>query len=199
MGLSWLNSKTLVTGLVVASVVILVNYLSLKVNKTFDLTEEKAYSLSPGTVKVLETLKKPVQVHCFFRSDDPRRGLAKDFLERYANHSDLLSYEFHNPDTHLGLLKKYGVHNYGMVFVSGAERRQVHQVNELELTRGIIAVSNHTANVDEIKKHLERSLRVSNHKIFLTPLQMFVVLFTVLIALPLIFCLIGVTVWWKQQ
>jgi len=53
---------------------VVVNYLSNKFFFRLDLTEGKAYTLSPATKQVLSDLKEPVWIRAYFSSDLPGRA-----------------------------------------------------------------------------------------------------------------------------
>lgn len=58
---------------------------------SFDLTEEKLYSLSPGTIKILHTIDEPVQLQFFFSSTEATQIPA---LSVYASRVRDLLYEY---------------------------------------------------------------------------------------------------------
>ncbi len=46
-------------------VLVAVNYLAAKHKRQFDMTSEGAFSLSPQSLKVLRSLKKPIKLYGF--------------------------------------------------------------------------------------------------------------------------------------
>ena len=83
---------------------VVVNYLSNKFFFRLDLTEGKAYTLSPATKQVLSDLKEPVWIRAYFSSDLPaslKAELAqiKDLLEEYRIYGrGKVKIEILNPD-----------------------------------------------------------------------------------------------------
>jgi ABC-type uncharacterized transport system involved in gliding motility auxiliary subunit len=128
--------------LAVLAVVVLVNFLAGRHHKRFDLTENKAFSLSEQTLKVLGALPRPVTVTAFFQDVAPTKQKAKDLLEEYRNRGSRLSYEFVDPDTHPAEAKRYGISEYGTIVVeSGKQESRVSTADEESLTNAIIKVT----------------------------------------------------------
>jgi len=75
--------------LLVLVMLVSVNFLGSRYNKTFDLTEEKLHSLSEQSVDVLKALTKDIQLMVFYRGaddQDAKTGV-KEFLRRYKENS----------------------------------------------------------------------------------------------------------------
>ncbi len=118
-----------------------INFLSLKNNQEYDLTETGLFTLSEQTIQVLKDLDQPVQVVGFFQASDSRLIWAKDYLERYSHYTDQLTYEFHDPNIEPALAQSFELSNYGLVFVSGNNRYETSEVDEQTLTSGLIRVT----------------------------------------------------------
>lgn len=89
--------------LLITGALILVNILSASFFARLDFTEDKQYTLSKATKKILKELKQPVTVTAYFSKDLPTelqkgRREFKDILVEYSNLSkNRVVYEFVNP------------------------------------------------------------------------------------------------------
>ncbi len=85
---------------------IIINILGNIYHKRFDLTENKIYSLSPASKKIVSHLKDNLIIKCFFSGDLPEqyelnKRYLRDLLEEYKSYSHgKLTFEFINPDEH---------------------------------------------------------------------------------------------------
>ncbi|MCB0156418.1 MAG: GldG family protein [Anaerolineae bacterium] len=134
-------SNALVMSLSFVSIIGLINFLAIRNDVELDLTENHQFTLSPQTVQILGNLDRPVQVIGFFQTGDPRQYLAQDLLERLSDYTTFLSYEFHDPNVEPTLAQSYELSNYGLLFVSGSRRSEVHTVSEDAVTSGLIRVT----------------------------------------------------------
>ncbi len=81
-----------------------INVLANIYHKRFDLTENKIYSLSPASIKIVKNLKHNLIIKCFFSEDLPEqyeinKRYLKDLLEEYKNYSNgKIHFEFIDPD-----------------------------------------------------------------------------------------------------
>lgn len=125
-----------------AGILIFVNYLSNRYHARWDLTEERAYSLSPQTIQILKGLKEPVVIAGFFSASDSRRSRVQDLLDEYRFHTAHISYEFIDPDLKPAMARQYGVNSSGVLVLDRGEKRQlVSAVDEQDLTSAILKVS----------------------------------------------------------
>ena len=174
-------------------IVILINILAIKCGGEVDLTETGQFTLSDETVQVLQQLDRPVEVIGFFQHGDPRLRVAQDHLERYCRHTDLLSYEFHNPTLNPKLAERYGLNDYGLVFVSGDNRYEESRVDEEAITQGLTRVIDKEDTISIPVK------QPTNRHVWLTPMQISVTVVTTLIIIPLALLLASAAMWWKRR
>jgi len=86
------------------AILIGINILANIYHKRFDLTENKIYSLSPASIKIVSKLEDNLLVKCFFSEDLPEqyemnKRYLKDLLEEYRNYSHgKLKFQFIDPD-----------------------------------------------------------------------------------------------------
>jgi ABC-type uncharacterized transport system involved in gliding motility auxiliary subunit len=188
--------RATVMSLAFISILGLVNFLSLKYNYEYDLTENGRFSLSKQTIRVLASMREPVQVIGFFRTDDHRLKLAQDYLERYSCYTDQLSYEFHDPGVEPALAQSYKLGRYGLVFVSGVKRYETSTIDEQTITSSLIRVTSKKPGNELV---FIRPKKPTNRQLFLTPLQTGLTFFTTLIVVPVVIFAAGLGVWWMRR
>lgn len=135
------GSNAVVMSLAFIGILGFINFLSVKNNREYDLTETGQFTLSEQTVQILEKLDRPVQVIGFFQTNDYRSKWAKDYLERYSQYTDHLTYEFHDPNVEPALARSFDLSNYGLVFVSGSNHYETSGVDEQTITGGLLRVT----------------------------------------------------------
>ena len=137
------GSVAVIKILAFVGILVFINFLSLKSDLEYDLTETGQYTLSTHTVKFLKNLDEPVQIVAFFQVGSHHWAMAKEYLERYSHYTNHLTYALHDPNDEAALAKSYEVDSYGMVFVSGMHHYQAHSVNEQTITTGLMSVTGH--------------------------------------------------------
>lgn len=96
------SGDLLVWGVAMLSL-LLINIISGQFFFRWDLTEERRYSLSNSTIKILEELENPIYVEVFLEGELPNdlkrlRQSIKETLDEFRVYSgDKLNYEFRNP------------------------------------------------------------------------------------------------------
>ena len=93
--------------------VVIVNYAAHKYPWSKDLTEQKIYSLSDQTNKILEGLEDDVEVTAFYGPKEREYGLLLNFFERYRYGSNHFVYEFIDPVVRQDLVEKHKIHQNG--------------------------------------------------------------------------------------
>jgi ABC-type uncharacterized transport system involved in gliding motility auxiliary subunit len=144
MKLSWLKARqTKYSGyltlyvLVIAAVLVAVNYLADQHNASYDSTKNKIYSLSDQTAKVAKGLKADVAITYFDRPTE--FGRARDLLDRYATLSPHLKIVYVDFERNPQLVRAMGARTLGTIFVqAGAKREEAKAVSEEEITGALI-------------------------------------------------------------
>jgi ABC-type uncharacterized transport system involved in gliding motility auxiliary subunit len=108
--------------LLVASIVIVVNVLADRYNKSYDSTSNKRFSLSEQTAKIVNGLKQPATITYYDQSTSFAR--AKDQLDQYANLSAKVRVEYVDPDKKPELARAAGIKNYGTAIVQIGDRKE---------------------------------------------------------------------------
>jgi ABC-type uncharacterized transport system involved in gliding motility auxiliary subunit len=93
--------------LLFVGLVIVVNFLSARYHRRFDLTAEHAFSLSSQSVKVVQELKKPLKLYGFVPGGQSER--ARTLYESYAYASARVSFMLVDPDRHPELAERFKV------------------------------------------------------------------------------------------
>ncbi|MGQ9517267.1 MAG: Gldg family protein, partial [Anaerolineae bacterium] len=124
------------------TILILLNILASRHSLRWDLTAERAYSVSPQAIQILKSLREPITITGFFLTNDARRERLRDLLEEYRFYTDKLSFEFVDPDLKPALARKYDVTSYGvLVLERGEKRTTTYALDEQELISAIWRLS----------------------------------------------------------
>jgi ABC-type uncharacterized transport system involved in gliding motility auxiliary subunit len=139
------SSNMFLVIILVLGILVLINYIFANYHHRFDFTEAKLHSLSGQTVKVLKNLENPVQITCFFRQDNFNRNKVERMLEIYAYHSNKIKYEFIEPDSNPGMVKRYNVTEDGTtVFEQGEREQRITTYSEEDFTNAVIQLTRET-------------------------------------------------------
>jgi ABC-type uncharacterized transport system involved in gliding motility auxiliary subunit len=130
-----------VSVLVGLGILVAANYLATRQNKRWDLTENRQFTLSDQTVKLLQGLTAPVKLVVFDRNTNFERF--KTRLTNYEYNSRQVSTEYIDPDQRPVQAKEYEIQQYGTVVVEYMGRRErVTTDAEQDITNALIKVLN---------------------------------------------------------
>jgi ABC-type uncharacterized transport system involved in gliding motility auxiliary subunit len=141
---NWFQSKQARAGgysatyvVVFVAILAAMNYLAVQYNKTFDATEQKLYSLSDQTMRVLDEIESDVRIYYV---DEPLRfAPARDSLVRYENASNRVTVQYVDPDAEPALTRALNVRSAGSTVVEvGASRSEAPSTSEEDITNTII-------------------------------------------------------------
>ncbi len=140
------SSNAILFALTIFAIIYSVNYIIYQNNREFDLTENKQYSLSSQTKKILGSLNEnteDVQVIAFFTPENVAgENDFKDMMERYKIYSKKISYRTVNPYKDPLLTKKYDVVIAPtIVFQYKENEKRVNEISEKEFTNAIKEVA----------------------------------------------------------
>ncbi len=125
--------------LLVAAIVVGLNYVLARQNLRWDLTAGGQYSLSDQTRQVLDTLAGPVRILVFATEPDFPRY--RDRLDEYAYQTSRVTVDYIDPDRQPALARQYDVQAYGtIVFEYEGRVERVESDSEQDLTNALIAV-----------------------------------------------------------
>lgn len=116
--------------LLVAALLLIVNYLGWKYHHRFDWTAGGVYTLSEKSKNVLKDLKKDVEFVVFIAPGEELYEPVREILSQYDAESQRVSVRYFDPERNpveaQQLVQKYGVSNTGLVVaVSGNDRRAI--------------------------------------------------------------------------
>ncbi len=125
--------------LVFVAILTAVNYLGVRYNKTYDATENKLYSLSGQTTKILDGLEEDLKIYYFDQAPSFER--VRGSLVQYENASSRVSVSYIDPDSKPELTREMNVSTYGTLFVEYAgNREKANSASEEDITNTIIRV-----------------------------------------------------------
>lgn len=151
--------------LLALGIAVFANALSMRHSTRWDFTENRRNTLSPQTIQIVRTLKAPVNVIAFFRSDTPGKRIAEDLLNQYASHArGKFTWRLEDTDRAPALARHYGVESYGTVVLeSGAppqtKTEKVLDAEEEKLTNALVKLTRSGKRVVYVVKgHGEREI-----------------------------------------
>lgn len=152
---------TAYTGLYIAiavAVLVVINVLADRNNKSWDTTANKRFSLSEQTEKVIGGLKNDLTAVYFDRTS--RFDNARGMLDRYSNLSTKFKIVFVDPDKDPAKAKAYNARSYGtLILDNGTRREEAKAVTEQEITGAIVRMQQAGEQVVcALDGHGERSL-----------------------------------------
>jgi ABC-type uncharacterized transport system involved in gliding motility auxiliary subunit len=144
MASQWLKARQTKYGayagiylLVVLAILVVVNFLANRYNKSFDTTSNKRYSLSEQTQKIVKGLKQNATITYYNQSTHFQEG--KDLLDEYANLSSKIHVAYVDPDKSPELARAAGIRNFGTAVVQvGAKKEIAKDLTEEGITGAFI-------------------------------------------------------------
>ncbi len=144
MASQWLKARQTKYGayagiylLVVLAILVVVNFLANRYNKSFDTTSNKRYSLSEQTQKIVKGLKQNATITYYNQSTHFQEG--KDLLDEYANLSTKIHVAYVDPDKSPELARAAGIRNFGTAVVQvGAKKEIAKDMTEEGITGAFI-------------------------------------------------------------
>ena len=123
--------------LVALLIVVALNYLADRYNKSYDSTDKRLHSLSDQSLKVLAGLEQDVKVSYF--GYGPELEKARESLGRYTKASGRITVDYIDPLAKPGLARAKGVTTTDTTFVEVGEiQEKPNSVNESDITNAII-------------------------------------------------------------
>lgn len=125
--------KSSVSILLIAGIIVLINFLSNEFFLRFDTTADKTYTLSRATKSILKNLEEPVTVSSYFTGDLPpqySKNLTdfKDLLKEYNRRSGgMLNFEFKDPNEDAMLEQEAAQNGIQPLLINVREKNEVIQ------------------------------------------------------------------------
>ncbi len=133
--------------ILVLALIIVVNYIAIKRNKTWDFSQAQTNTLSDQSLKIVQGLKSELKVLFFYKDGtqgaDENRKAFRELLKKYQDKSNWVRLEFFEVNQHPKLAEDYGVtKGGGLAFVEYEGRKnRLERVDEQEVTQAIIKVT----------------------------------------------------------
>ncbi|MEW6268554.1 MAG: Gldg family protein [Thermodesulfobacteriota bacterium] len=137
------GTNMVVYSLLFIALLVGVNWLGVRYNKRYDLTESGVFTLSPQAQSVLGSLQQDVELQAFLEGGhDPE---IESMLESFSYASPRVKTSLIDPDKQPELTEKYGVRAYRTVRVAyGDQATTVSQPSEESITNALIKVTKQT-------------------------------------------------------
>ncbi len=127
----------------VLGILVVVNVLANRSSMKWDLTEDKANTLTEQSIQIIENLPSPVEIIGFFSKDtssEPARQLLESFQEKS---NGKISYRIIDPAADPVTSQNYQVSRDGtLVLILNDRQEQITLLNETELVSAMIRLSN---------------------------------------------------------
>ncbi len=142
------GANAVIMSLAFVGIVGLLNVLTDRYHRRFDLTELAEFTLSSQTVQVLGDLEEPVHITGFFQEGDTRRQDLEDLLLEYQQHSGLITFELIDPVLRPETAIRFGISAFGtIVYQSGGrEQHETGAIDERSITSALIKISREEAS-----------------------------------------------------
>ena len=126
---------------------IAVNYLAATHNRSFDLTEQKVFSLSPQSINAVKDLKKPLKLYGFVEGG--HSVAAEALYKEYQYASPLVSVELVDPNKHPELAERFKVTTMNTTHLQyggdAGDGTNVADMSEGALTNGVLKLTTSSA------------------------------------------------------
>ncbi|MDH6059356.1 Gldg family protein [Chrysosporum bergii ANA360D] len=142
------GTNALVSIVAVLVILGLVNFLATRYNLRKDLTEAQLFTLAPQTQELVRGLPQSVKVWIFDLSTNAQD---RELLENYRRENSNFQFEYVDPQSRPGLANKFGVQDYGEVYLEFGDNRQLVQtlnvnerLSEVRLTNRLQQITSST-------------------------------------------------------
>ncbi|WP_373528496.1 GldG family protein [Nostoc sp.] len=164
------GTNALVATLAVLAILGLINFLGTRYHLRADLTETQLFTLAPQSRELVRVLPQLVKVWVFDINQNPQD---RELLENYQRQSSKFKFEYIDPQTRPGIAEKFGVKDYGEVYLESGDKRQLVQtvnqnerLSEVRLTSRLQQLTNSTTvKVYLLQGHGEHQLSAGKSSI----------------------------------
>lgn len=141
-------------------ILVIINLISNRHYKRFDLTEAKIYTLSDQSKKILKSLKENLFLYGFFKEESEMKPKVTRLFEEYKTSSKYVKYKFIDPDKNPLMAKQYDVRSYDTIVVEyKGKREKVYIPEEKYITKAILKlIKSGKKKVYFTKGHGEKSI-----------------------------------------
>jgi len=138
------GANAVVYSLIFLAVLGVVNFLSVRHNKRWDLTTQNVFSLSPQSQGVVAKLEQPVEVHAFVEGGAAPE--VEDLLDSYRDASGNFSFHMVDPIKDRDLAERFKVTELPTLHIQYGEQTATvsRDVTEESITNGLIKATKTT-------------------------------------------------------
>ena len=144
----------------------LINFLGMRYHLRLDLTDTQLFTLSPQSRALVSNLPETMKVWLFSKEQNLQD---RELLDNYHRQSNKFKFEYLDPQLKPGIAEKFGVKDYGEVYLEFQNKRQLVQIinenerlSEIKLTTRLQQItSSTTAKVYFLQGHGEHPLTAS--------------------------------------
>jgi ABC-type uncharacterized transport system involved in gliding motility auxiliary subunit len=142
------GSSAMVLSIAALGIVVLLNYLSARHYKRFDVTEGDLHSLSPQSIQIVESLDREIEIVGLYPGGQGQDQF-ETWLDEYQAHTDQIRYRSIDPIRQPGEADLLGwdVYGSGLVVRRGTRSQQVRTPDEQDITSALLRVSRDTSKV----------------------------------------------------
>jgi ABC-type uncharacterized transport system involved in gliding motility auxiliary subunit len=142
------GSNAAILSAAVVGIIVLLNYLSNRYYKRFDVTEGRLHTLSEQSIQILEGLEVEIEVIGAYPGGQ-RQEAFELWLDEYRAHTDKLRYRTIDPVRQPGEADRVGwtVYGSGLVVRRGTRSQQVRTPDEQDITSALLKVSRDSVEV----------------------------------------------------
>ena len=160
------TTNALIATLSVLVILGLINFLGIRYHLRLDLTDTQLFTLSPQSRELVSNLPETMKVWLFSKEQNSRD---RELLDNYHRQSNKFKFEYVDPEFKPGLVDRFGVKDYGEVYLEFQTKRQLVQrisederLSEIKLTNRLQQMINpKTAKVYFLQGHGEHPLSAS--------------------------------------
>ena len=160
------GTNALVATLSVLVILGLINFLGIRYHLRLDLTDSQLFTLSPQSRELVSNLPQTMKVWLFSKEQNLQD---RELLDNYHRQSNKFKFEYLDPQLKPGIAEKFGVKDYGEVYLEFQNKRQLVQIinenerlSEIKLTTRLQQItSSKTAKVYFLQGHGEHPLTAS--------------------------------------
>jgi len=143
------GTNMVIMSVALVGIVVAINYIlyqeSTRTTLWVDLTENKANTLSPETLRTLHTLNDPIKIRAYYSADNTTWASVKDVLDKYVSDSrGKISYEKIDPNANPILAHQDGVTRDAVLVMVVQTRTQLvtDGTSEQQITSAILRLIN---------------------------------------------------------
>lgn len=160
------TTNALIATLSVLVILGLINFLGIRYHLRLDLTDTQLFTLSPQSRELVSNLPETMKVWLFTKE---KNSQDQELLDNYHRQSNKFKFEYVDPELKPGLAERFGVKDYGEVYLEFQTKRQLVQIinederlSEIKLTNRLQQMINpKTAKVYFLQGHSEHPLSAS--------------------------------------